>query len=180
MKALYAHSKMKNDLQLTSIPIENLKFIFIRHMYRENIFLTDDVILEKANRLQASLKNRFPTPKRTSHKFSRGWLRLLKSGNNFGQNRSHGESADFDHPTVEVNLPLLLTLLSAFPLYDLFHCDEFSLSYRQACTTTIGPSRLPWHKRARIASHSFPVFLQIDRSMSLRLLLDAKQATVFQ
>ena len=149
MKALSTHSKMKNDLHVRSLAIENEMVMWIWEMYRKNVFLNDDVILAKAHRVQQRFNASLPPPSRTSLQFSRGWLSRFKKRNNFRRYRSHGESANVDSSAVEAELPLLRTLLSAFSLRDQFNCDEFALFYNQAPNSTVGPGRLPGHKKRK-------------------------------
>ena len=149
MKALSTHSNMLKDLHVRSFDIENKMVAWIWLMHHRNIFLNDEVILEKANRIQTRLNDTLPLSQRTYLKFSRGWLARFKKRNRFRRYRSHGESADVDHAAAESELPLLRTLLAAFALKNQFNCDEFSLCYKQAPTTTIGPGRLPGHKKSK-------------------------------
>ena len=83
MKPLSTHSKIKNKLHVTSTSIEDEIITQTWHMYPQKIFLADDVILEKSNRLQASLYNTIHTSKRTSVNFSRVLQSRFERHNNF-------------------------------------------------------------------------------------------------
>lgn len=137
------HVHMKKDLFVTSVDIENAVIEWVWRMSNLNVFIFDDVIIEKARRIQTRLNEQLLIEKRTNLRFSKAWLFLFKQRNDFKMYRSHGESGDADEEAIREEVPLLHKMLSAFEAKDIFNADEFGLFYRQAPKTTIGTKRLP-------------------------------------
>ena len=127
MKAKSTHQNMNSDLSVTCLRIENMLIEWIWKMYRNEIFLMDDVIQEKAKHIQAACNRRMHSAQRTHLRFCNRWLyRFQKTERVRGWN-SHGESGDADEEAISTELTLLRTLLSAFLPKDTFNADEFSL-----------------------------------------------------
>ena len=148
-KAASTHRTMKSDLHVKSIDIENEMIAFVWDMSNRNVFLDGAVIIEKARRTQERRNALLPVHKRTNVKFTNGWLSRFKKRNAFKMYRSYGESGDVDEQVVRDEVPLLLTLLSAFRPQDRFNCDEFALFYKTPPTSTIGPRRLGGYKKKK-------------------------------
>ena len=149
MKASSTHIKMKKDLSVRSNSIECHMVEWIWKMNRYGVFICDDIIQEKARRVQNQCNSTLPPERQTNLVFSKGWLNRFKIRNNFRSHTSHGESADADKEAAEAELPIIRTMLSAFSRKDQFNCDEFGLYYKQAPTRTIGPSSLPGRKNRK-------------------------------
>ena len=83
MKAKSTHLNMKSDLSVTCSRIENMLIEWVWKMSRNEIFLMDDVILEKAKRIQAACNRQPNLAQKTHLRFSNGWLHRFKKRNGF-------------------------------------------------------------------------------------------------
>ena len=63
--------------------IENKLTEFVWKMSQSEIFITEDVIFEKARRIQESFNALLPAGERTQLKFSNGWIARFKKRNGF-------------------------------------------------------------------------------------------------
>ena len=54
----------------------------------------------------------------------------------------HGESGNVDEGAIASEMPILRTLLSAYPPSDRFKAEKFALFYSLSLSTTIGPKRI--------------------------------------
>ena len=112
MKAESTHKNMKKDLVVKSIDLENTMVKWVWKMWKKKVYITDDVIIEKARRVQRQFNAIMPLAKRTNLKFSNGWLTRFKSRNSFKVYRSHGETGDVNETEITAKIPILRTLLS--------------------------------------------------------------------
>lgn len=107
-------------------------------MYKQEVFLSDDVIAKKARWVHHEFNTRLPISYRTNLRFSNGWLAWFKSRNNFREYRDHIESGSADRSAIWTEIPILRTLLSDFRPADQLNADEFVLRYKQKPTTMVG------------------------------------------
>ncbi len=76
-------------------------------MFERKVFVSDELIQEKARRIQMLLNQEIPAEKQIHLKFSNGWLEKLKNRNHFKCSRSHGEKGNVDQTVVNKELPAL-------------------------------------------------------------------------
>ena len=111
-------------------------------MLRNEVFIYDAVIIEKAQRVQESFNSCIPHTEQSNLRFAIGWLWRIKKRNLFKGYHSHCESGEIDKNVVMNEFLILRTLLCAFHAHDQFNWDEFALFFRQTPTTIIGPRRI--------------------------------------
>lgn len=124
-------------------------------MWRRIIFLSNDVIREKARRSLIDTNSSLLPSRHHQLYFSKGWLSLLKKRKKFKSHQSHGKDGDADEEAIRTNLPILIRLLSDFSPNDIIYGDEFGLFYGIAPTTTTEPAQLRGIKKKRIVLRSF-------------------------
>ena len=149
VQATSTHFRMKKGLKVRSATIESIKVAWVWKMSKNEVFVTDIIIMEKARKTQLQINATLPEEEQTQLQFSYRWLSKFKIRNCFKRYRSHGESGDADHDAILNELPILQTLLSAFSPRDTFNADEFGLNYQLAPTSTVGPRRLPGRKKKK-------------------------------
>lgn len=112
MKKQSSHCNMKRDLLVKSNKIEAEMVLWIWRMWRNNVFITDTVIIEKSTRVQEEINRTIPERERTGLRFSNGRLAFFKKRNKFKTYKSHGEQAYVYYKTIAAEFPLLQTLVS--------------------------------------------------------------------
>ncbi len=75
-------------------------------MSQRKVFITDELIKEKAHRIQILLNQQIPEENQLHLKFSNEWLQNLKR-HNFKSPKSHGESKNIDEILISIELPKL-------------------------------------------------------------------------
>ena len=86
--------KQRNSVR--NKPLDEELKQWVLRMWDHGVFLTDDVIKEKAGRTQETLNLFVPPSLRTTITFSNGWLHAFKKRHSFKCYKSHGESGDAD------------------------------------------------------------------------------------
>ncbi len=95
-------------------------------MYERKVFVSDELIQEKARRIQILLNLEISEEHQLHLKFSNGWLQRLKIRNNFKCYKSHGGSGNVDHNQIKSELSVLQEKLKKYPLKDIWNADEFA------------------------------------------------------
>ncbi len=99
--------KRKNRIFVSSNSVETAITSWIWDMYERKVFISDELIQEKARRIQLLLNQHIPQENQLHLKFSNGWLQKMKARNNFKCYRSHGESGNVDQNVICAELPIL-------------------------------------------------------------------------
>ena len=76
-------------------------------MYERKVFGSDELIREKAKRIQIIYNQQNSENLRVDLKFSNGWLEKLKARNRFKSYKSDGESGNVDLNVINSELPKL-------------------------------------------------------------------------
>ncbi len=152
-----------------SVLEEELRLWAIR-MWNLGVFLNENLIQEKARKIQCALNESLQPQEQSNMQFSNGWLYLLKQRQNFKCYKSHGDQGDADDAGACAALPRLRQLAAQYSLADIFNADEFGLCYSAAPKSTIGPGRLPGRKVNKDRA-TFLVCTNVDGSESLPPLL---------
>lgn len=118
MKAIWTHSKMKTDFTIRSAVLESTIVTLVWRMCINEVFITDQIMMEKERKTQAEINDTVPEQERTHLSFSNGWLSKFKSQNRFKRYRNHGESGNPDYSAIRAELPILQALLSEFSRRD--------------------------------------------------------------
>ena len=128
-KAESRHKNMEKDLTVKSMDLENTMIELLWKMWKKQDYLTDDVIIEKARRMQRQFNASMPHTKRTNLSFSDEWLNPFKSRNSFIVYRIE--------KTPDRRVALLLDNFSAHGKVDIlpdflnayvFYCGEYDSS----------------------------------------------------
>ena len=78
MKARSTHCEMKAELIVSSTRIENVMIEWVWHMSRNEEFICDAVIIEKARRVQEYFNSYLPPARQSNRRFTKGWLWRFK------------------------------------------------------------------------------------------------------
>ena len=116
-------------------------------MYERKVFVSDELIQEKARRIQILLNLEISEEHQLHLKFSNGWLQRLKIRNNFKCYKSHGESRNVDQNQIKSELPVLQERLKKYPLRDIWNANKFGLFYQMPLRETIAPGPIPGRKK---------------------------------
>ena len=118
-------------------------------MWHRGVFLTGDIIREKARRLQRALNHTFLPHEQLKGTFSQGWLHKFNKRHNFKSHKSHGEEGDADDEGAATAPPALKELAAQYLPCDIFNADEFGLNYNATPTRTTGPAPLKGRKQSK-------------------------------
>lgn len=137
MKSDSSHVHMKADLFVTSTAIENHMVQWVWWMSYAEVFLSENMIIEKERRVQ------LPVAERTNLQLANGGFIV------FSWEWVYDVPQSWIKCAISDELSLLHAILSAFELKDIFNADEFDIFYRAAPTTTIGLRRLHGEKKKK-------------------------------
>ena len=115
----------------------------------KKVFVLDELIREKAKRIQTLYNRQNPEWFRVDLKFSNGWLEKLEARNRSKSYKSHYESRNVDLNVINSELPKLQEKLQNYSLNDMWNADEFGLFYQLAPTQTIAPAPIPGRMRKK-------------------------------
>ena len=118
-------------------------------MYERKVFVSDELIREKAKQIQTLYNEQNPEDLRVDLKFNNGWLEKLKARSRFKNYKSHGESGNVDLKVINSELPKLQEKLRSYSLNDIWNADEFGLFYQLPPTQTIAQAPIPGRKRKK-------------------------------
>ncbi len=97
--------KKKRQLRVTNLSLDKAITTWILDMFEREVFVSDELIQEKARRMQILLNQEIQAEKQIHLKFSNVWLQKLKNRNHFKFYRSHGESGNVDQTVINKELP---------------------------------------------------------------------------
>ena len=83
MKEKSTQHGLKREATVSSMKVENYTVEFVVNMSLNNVFITDELIREKPDRVQNRNNMVVLSIKKTSLRFSRGWLYPFKVRNKF-------------------------------------------------------------------------------------------------
>ncbi len=118
-------------------------------MYERKVFISDELIQDKARRIQTLLNQEIPVENQLHLKFSNSWLQKLKIRNYFKCYRSHGESGNVDLNIINSELPVLQETIKNYSMEDIWNADEFAIFYQMPSRDTIAPARILGRKRRK-------------------------------
>lgn len=107
-------------------------------MHKRGVFLTVDIIQEKANRLQFALNSTLPVSEQSNCTFSEGWLYSFQKRHKFKCHKSHGENGSADFAGAEAALPHLKAEAAKFKINDIFNAEETALYYTGSPDSSVG------------------------------------------
>ncbi len=139
--------KAKKRLSVTSNSLETAITTWIWDMYERKVSVSDELIQEKARRIQILLNQEIPEEHQLRLKFSSGWLQRLKIWNNYKCYKSHGKSSNVDQNQIKSELPVLQEKLKKYTLKDIWNADEFGLFYQMPPRETIAPGPISGRKK---------------------------------
>ena len=158
-------NRRKKIRSVTNSVLEELRLWVIRR-WDHGLFINDNVIEEKAKRLQCALSELLPPHEQSDMQFSNGWLHLFKQRHNFKCYKPHGEQGDAGDEGARAPLPRLGQLAAQYSLADIFNADEFGLCYSAAPRSTIDLGRPP-SRNVNNDRATFLVCTNVDGSESL-------------
>ncbi len=120
---------------------------WIWDMYKRKVFVSDELVQEKARRIQILLHQQLPEEHQLHLKLSNGWLQKLKTRNNFTCYKSHGESGNVDQNQINSELPALQEELKEYPSKDIWESNDFGLFYQISPRETIASGPIPGRKK---------------------------------
>ena len=76
---------------MTNTSLETSITSWVHDTYERKVFVSDELLQEKARRIRILLNEKLPLENQINFKFSNGWLQKMKSRNTFKCYRSNGE-----------------------------------------------------------------------------------------
>ena len=83
MNATSTHFRMKKDLTVRCANTESTMMGWVWKMSKNEVFIIDEIIMEKARRKQLQINATLPEEEQTQLRFSYGWLSKFKTRNRF-------------------------------------------------------------------------------------------------
>ena len=99
--------KGRKRLFVKSFSLETAINSWTWDIYERKVFVSDELIREKAKRIQILYNQQNPEDFRVHLKFTNGWLQKLKARNRIKSYKSHCESGNVDLNVINSELPKL-------------------------------------------------------------------------
>ncbi len=141
--------KAKKRLSVTSNSLETAITNWLWDVYERKVFVSDELIQEKARRIQILLNLEIPEEHRLHLKFNNGWLQRLKIRDNSKYYKSHGESGNVDQNQIKSELPVLQEKHKKYSFRDIWNAEKFGLFYQMPPRETIAPGPIPGRKKKK-------------------------------
>lgn len=94
---------------------------WVQEMNQRNVFITDDVIIGKAQKLLEEVSNGPFVIDSCKNKCARGWLWKFKQRHKFRRFKSFGEDGDADEQAISLSLPEMQRKVSGYCINDIWH-----------------------------------------------------------
>ncbi len=139
--------KRKNRIFVSSNSEETAITSWIWDMYERKVFISDELIQEKARRIQLLLNQHILQENQLHLKFSNGGLQKMKARNNFKCYRYHGESGNIDQNVICAELPILRKKNKNYSLRIFEMQMSLDFFYQMPTRDTITSARIPGRKK---------------------------------